>query len=62
MNARRLFSGFCLFVLSLAAAPPAFALANRVFVSARSGNNANSCDNINTPCQTLQGAINQAGL
>ena len=35
------------------------ALANRVFVSARSGNDANSCDNILTPCQTFQGAVNQ---
>ena len=35
------------------------ALANRVFVSARSGNDANSCDNINTPCQTFAGAVLQ---
>ena len=35
------------------------ALANRVFVSARSGNNANSCDNIATPCQTFAGAVAQ---
>lgn len=35
-------------------APP-----NRVFVSARSGNDANPCNNILTPCQTLQGAVNQ---
>jgi len=35
------------------------ALANRVFVSARSGNNANACDNINTPCQTFAGAVVQ---
>jgi len=35
------------------------ALANRVFVSARSGNNANACDNINTPCQTFAGAVLQ---
>jgi hypothetical protein len=59
MNPRRLLTGFSLLVLCLAAASPAFGLANRVFVSARSGNNANSCDNVNTPCQTLQGAINQ---
>ena len=59
MNARRLFSGLCLSVLFITAASPAFGLANRVFVSARLGNNANACDNINTPCQTLQGAINQ---
>ena len=37
----------------------AVALANRVFVSARSGNYANSCDNILTPCQTFAGAILQ---
>ena len=59
MNARCFLAGVCLSVLCLGAASPAFGLANRVFVSARSGNNANSCDNINTPCQTLQGAINQ---
>jgi hypothetical protein len=48
------------FVLVAAAwAPPALALANRVFVSARSGNNANSCDNIGTPCQTFAGAVLQ---
>jgi nitrous oxidase accessory protein NosD len=34
-------------------------LANRVFVSARSGNDANACSNINTPCQTLAGAVAQ---
>ncbi len=45
--------------LLFGAAPPAFALANRVFVSARTGNNANSCDNILTPCQTLAGAVAQ---
>jgi len=44
MNARRLFSGLCLSVLCLAAASPAVGLANRVFLSARSGNDANSCD------------------
>lgn len=32
---------------------------SRVFVSARSGNDANSCDNINTPCQTFAGAVLQ---
>jgi len=37
----------------------ALALANRVFVSARSGNNANACDNIATPCQTFAGAVLQ---
>ena len=50
-------------LLSLAAglgsATSSLALPNRVFVSARSGNDANSCDNILTPCQTFQGGINQ---
>jgi parallel beta helix pectate lyase-like protein len=59
MNARRLFAGLCVSVLSIAAASPALALANRVFVSARSGNNANSCDNITTPCQSFAGAVTQ---
>ncbi len=40
-------------------ASPALALANRVFVSARSGNNANPCDNVLTPCQTFAGAVMQ---
>ncbi len=43
----------------LGSAPPALGLANRVFVSARSGNNANSCDNLLTPCQTFAGAVLQ---
>ena len=38
---------------------PAAAQPNRVFVSALTGNDANSCVNINTPCQTFQGAVNQ---
>jgi hypothetical protein len=46
-------------VLSIAAATPALGLADRVFVSARSGNNANACDDINTPCQTFAGALVQ---
>ncbi len=33
------------------------ALANRVFVSARSGSDANTCDNILAPCQTFAGAV-----
>src|ERR1700687_6218216 len=45
--------------LFIAAASPALGLANRVFVSQRSGNNANSCDNILTPCQTFAGAVLQ---
>ena len=59
MHARQLLSGLCLSVLGLAAATPALGLANRVFVSTRSGNNANSCDNVNTPCQTFAGAVLQ---
>jgi hypothetical protein len=56
VNTRRLFAGLSVWVLSIS---PALALANRVFVSARSGNNANSCDNIATPCQTFAGAVTQ---
>jgi hypothetical protein len=33
------------------------ALANRVFVSARSGNDANACDDVNAPCKTFAGAV-----
>ncbi len=33
------------------------ALANRVFVSARGGNDANACDNVVAPCQTFAGAV-----
>jgi len=59
MKTRRLFACLCLLALSVGAALPALALTNRVFVSARSGNNLNACDNINTPCQTLAGAVTQ---
>lgn len=45
--------------LLVALSPAAYGQVNRVFVSARSGSNANSCSNIATPCQTLQGAVNQ---
>lgn len=58
MNARAT-ATLCASILVAGSATPAFALANRVFVSARTGNNLNSCDNISTPCQTLQGAIAQ---
>src|SRR5271169_6076190 len=34
-------------------------LANRVFVSQRSGSDANACNNILTPCQTFAGAVLQ---
>lgn len=40
-------------------APAVRAQSNRVFASARSGNDLNSCNSITTPCQTLQGAVNQ---
>jgi hypothetical protein len=32
---------------------------SRVFVAARSGNDANACNNVATPCQTFAGAIAQ---
>ena len=57
MNARRLFSGLCLSVLCLSAASPALGLANRVFVSARSGNDVNTCDDVSAPCKTFAGAV-----
>ena len=57
MKAYRLLAGLCASALSVLASSPALGLANRVFVSARSGNNANSCDNITTPCQTFAGAV-----
>jgi len=59
MRTLRFAACVCVSVLSIAAASPALGLANRVFVSARSGNNANACDNINTPCQTFAGAVTQ---
>lgn len=42
-----------------AVASTTLAQVNRVFVSARSGNDANSCNSILTPCQTFQGAVDQ---
>jgi hypothetical protein len=59
MKARFLFACLSVSILSLAAAAPALALANRVYVSARTGNNLNACDNISTPCQTFAGAVTQ---
>ena len=59
MKARSLLAIVAFDFCALGTASNALALANRVFVSARSGNNANSCDNINTPCQTLTGALAQ---
>ena len=44
---------------SVALSRDAGALANRVFVSARSGNDANACASILTPCQTFTGAVAQ---
>ncbi len=57
MNARRLFPGLVLSFLCLVTASPALGLANRVFVSARSGNDANLCDDVNAPCKTFAGAV-----
>ena len=57
MNGRMLISGLCLSVLGLVASSPARALNNRVFVSARSGNDANTCDDVNAPCKTFAGAV-----
>jgi hypothetical protein len=59
MSARHLFSALCLLVFSLAAASPVLGLANRVFTSARSGNDANACASVITPCQTFAGALMQ---
>lgn len=59
MKALRLYAGLCVSAIAIGTATPALALANRVFVSARSGNNLNSCDNVNTPCQTFAGAVTQ---
>ncbi len=59
MRIRRLVPRFLLTAIGLAFATPALGLANRVFVSVRSGNNANSCDNILTPCLTFAGAVVQ---
>lgn len=56
---RILFTGPALLV-ALSLTPSAQAvLANRVFVSQRSGNDANACSNILTPCQTFAGAVVQ---
>src|ERR1017187_5798420 len=57
MRTLRLCLALSLVALFIAAASPA--LANGVFVSQRSGNDANSCDNILTPCQTFAGAVLQ---
>ena len=57
MRNHRVYGALCFVVLAVAWAPSALGLANRVFVSARSGNDANSCDNVNTPCKTFVGAV-----
>jgi hypothetical protein len=59
MTRFRIVSSAAVAAVLLAICPDAEALANRVFVSARGGSDLNSCGNINTPCQTLQGAVNQ---
>jgi Right handed beta helix region len=45
-----------LFILSTL---PAAAQSNRVFVSARTGSDANACNSVTTPCLTFQGAVDQ---
>lgn len=59
---RKLYTGRALFaflpLLMISSAAQA-TLANRVFVSARSGNDANSCSSVTTPCQTFAGAVAQ---
>ncbi len=44
-------------MLGLAAVSPALGLANRVFISARSANDANTCDDVGAPCKTFAGAV-----
>ncbi len=46
-------------VCSLVGTRPVLALSNRVFVSARSGNDSNACDYVGSPCQTFAGAVIQ---
>ena len=59
MTSHRTVIAFAVSVVTALPASPALALANRVFVSARTGNNANGCDNVTTPCQTFAGAVLQ---
>lgn len=47
-----------LLALMLGVPSAARAQSNRVFASARTGNDLNSCSNVATPCQSLQGAVN----
>jgi Right handed beta helix region len=60
VNCRRVF--FVLFIAGIVlggVSNDAWAQSNRVFASARSGSDLNTCNNITTPCQTFQGAVNQ---
>ena len=60
MTSRRLsWTTLMMVALSVGLSKDAGALANRVFVSARSGNDANACASILTPCQTFTGAVAQ---
>ena len=60
LSRRILFTVAALLVaLFLPPSAQAISLANRVFVSARSGNDANACSNILTPCQRFAGAVVQ---
>src|ERR1039457_645550 len=60
---RNLYVGRVLLVLvpflTVASEAQAVAGANRVFVAAKSGNDANACASVSTPCQTLAGAYSQ---
>ena len=57
---RRTYMSFLASLLALAVTSSDLrALANRVFVSARSGNDANACGNVATPCQTFAGTVAQ---
>ena len=58
MRTLRFAVGAALF-LAFASFSSAIVTVNRVFVSARSGNDANSCNSILTPCQTFAGAVAQ---
>lgn len=59
MNRSRALSVLFIVGIVLGAGSDAWAQSNRVFASARSGSDLNTCNNINTPCQTFQGAVNQ---
>lgn len=59
MRQSRVATGLLSFLAGFAVASTTLAQVNRVFVSARSGNDANSCNSILTPCQTFQGGVNQ---